>query len=77
MLQASEDAREGAVFQVEDLWQEVAGPTSLAELAVEQKEVNKELVEHHYLLAVILQAVMCFNMRSAKPLSLFDTKVCV
>ena len=63
------------VFQTEDLWQGVAGPTSLVELAAEQKPTNEELVEHHYSLCVLLHATLAFNLRAVKPLSLFDTKV--
>ena len=63
------------MHNIEDLWAGMVGPTSLVELALEQKDSNVELVEHHYDLCVVLHAVMTFNMRSIKPLSLFDTKV--
>ncbi len=63
------------MFNVEDLWQGVQGPTSLVELALEQKDSNQDLVEHHLSLAVILHAALTFGMKSVKPLSLFDTKV--
>ena len=63
------------VFLVEDLWQNVQGPTSLVELAVEQKEANVQLVEHHYVLCALVHSVLAFSMKSVKPLSLFDTKV--
>jgi len=63
------------VFLVEDLWQNVQGPTSLVELAVEQKEANVQLVEHHYLLCALLHAILVFAMKSVKPMYLFDTKV--
>lgn len=61
--------------QIEDLWQDVSGPTSLVELAAEQKSTNEELVEHHLSLCVILHAITTFRMKSVKPLSLFDAKV--
>ena len=63
---------------VEDLWAGVggsAGSGGLAELALEQKESNVELVEHHYYLAVIVAAVLTFSMKQCRPMSLFDTKV--
>ena len=62
-------------MNTEDIWQSFQGPTSLVELAVEQKETNCELVEHHYSLCVILHAVFAFSLRSVKPLSFYDTKV--
>lgn len=76
LVQASIDSHEVPVFKVEDLWQTVQGPTSLVELTIEQKEANIELVEHHYALCVILHAVFVFSLKSVKPLSMFDTKVC-
>jgi len=66
---------ETPVFLVEDIWQAVQGPTSLAELAVEQKEANTDLIEHHYVFCVLLHAVLVFSLKSIKPLSLYDTKV--
>ena len=64
------------MVNVEDLWASaVSGSSSLAELALEQKESNMELVEHHYYLAVIMHAILVFTMKACKPLSLFDTKV--
>jgi Rab3 GTPase-activating protein non-catalytic subunit len=60
---------------MEDLWQNVQGPTSLVELAVEQKEANVQLIEHHYVLCVLLHAILVFSLKSVKPMSLFDTKV--
>ena len=74
-LQACEDSKEVAIVNVEDLWQNVQGPTSLAELALEQKPANLELVEHHFSLCVMLHAILNFNMKSVRPLSLFDSKV--
>lgn len=74
IIQASVDSHEVPVFKVEDLWQNIQGPTSLVELAVEQKEANADLVEHHYALSVVLHAILHFSMKSIKPLSLFDTK---
>jgi len=63
------------VFLVEDIWQAVQGPTSLVELAVEQKEANTDLVEHHYVFCALLHAVLAFSLKSIKPFSLYDTKV--
>ena len=63
------------VFMVEDIWQAIQGPTSLVELAVEQKEANNSLVEHHYVFCALLHAVLVFSLKSIKPFSLYDTKV--
>ena len=46
------------MLNVEDLWHHVQGPTSLAELAVEQKPCNVPLVMHHYTLCVLMYAVL-------------------
>lgn len=72
---SQQDCGELARFNVEDLWQHVQGPSSLVELALEQKESTPDLVQHHYNLCVMMHAVMVFAMKSVKPLSLFDTKV--
>ena len=63
------------VFLVEDIWQAVQGPRTLAELAVEQKESNTRLVEHHYVFCTLLHAILVYSLKSIKPLSLYDTKV--
>ena len=63
------------VFLVEDIWQAVQGPTTLVELAVEQKEANTRLVEHHYVFCTLLHAILVYSVKSIKPLSLYDTKV--
>ena len=63
------------MLTAEDVWQNVQGPTSLVELAVEQKETNVELVSHHFCLCVLLHAVLALAMKNIKPLSLFDSKV--
>jgi len=63
------------VFLVEDVWQAVQGPTTLVELAVDQKETNSSLVEHHYVFCVLLHAILFYSLKSVKPFSLYDTKV--
>ena len=75
MLQAGEDTQEVPVLNVEDVWQHTQGPTSLVELAMEQKATNVALVEHHYYLCLILHSVLVLCLKSVKPLSLFDSKV--
>jgi len=63
------------VLLVEDIWQAVQGPTTLVELAVEQKAANTSLIEHHFVFCALLHAILVFSLRSIKPLSLYDTKV--
>ena len=75
MLQACEDSQEVPVLNVEDVWQHSQGPTSLVELAMEQKATNVALVQHHYFLCLILHAMLVLGLKSVKPLSLFDSKV--
>ena len=64
------------MFNIEPLWQGIRGPASLVELAVEQKSTNYGLIRHHYHLSLVMQAVLTFNMKSIKVISLFDSKVC-
>ena len=74
-MQASLDSHEPPIIGIEDLWQSVQGPTSLVELAVEQKEANIDLVIHHHSLCIVLVASLTFSLKSIKPLSLFGKKV--
>ncbi|KAI0237109.1 Rab3 GTPase-activating protein non-catalytic subunit [Lamellibrachia satsuma] len=74
IIQAGEDTQEVPVLNVEDVWQHTQGPTSLVELAMEQKATNVALVEHHYYLCLILHSVLVLCLKSVKPLSLFDSK---
>jgi hypothetical protein len=75
-FQANCEMNEVPVFNIEPVWQQVRGPSSLVEQAVEQRVTNYGLLTHHYNLAVIMSAVLTFGMKSAKVLSLFDSKVC-
>lgn len=74
IIQAGEDTQEVPVLNVEDVWQHTQGPTSLVELAMEQKATNVALVKHHYYLCLILHAMLVLALKSVKPLSLFDSK---
>lgn len=74
-FQANCEINEVPVFNIEPIWQMVRGPSSLVEQAIEQKPTNYGLLTHHFNLAVIMSAVLTFNMKSAKVLSLFDSKV--
>ncbi|CAH1792513.1 unnamed protein product [Owenia fusiformis] len=62
------------IFNIEDMWQTIKGPTPLAELAVDQRETNYGLLLHHFHLTVVLNAILEFTMKSVKPISLFDAK---
>ena len=73
-FKSSEESSDIPVLNIEDLWQNIQGPTSLVELALEQKTCNVPLVAHHHSLCVLMSAVLTFSMRSVKPMSLFDTK---
>uniref|UniRef100_A0A671LSY0 Rab3 GTPase-activating protein non-catalytic subunit-like n=1 Tax=Sinocyclocheilus anshuiensis TaxID=1608454 RepID=A0A671LSY0_9TELE len=58
---------------VEEVWGGAEGPVSIVELALDQRSVHYPLVQHHCVLASLLQAAMTFSLR-LKPLSLFDSK---
>ncbi|XP_021378713.1 rab3 GTPase-activating protein non-catalytic subunit-like isoform X1 [Mizuhopecten yessoensis] len=68
------EANEVPVFNIEHLWQDVRGPASLVELAIDQKSTNYGLLRLHYQLAVMMHAMLVFGMKSVKVLSLFDSK---
>lgn len=61
-------------LSVEEVWCGTEGPPSIADLALEQKPIYYPLVQHHWLLTVLLHAAMTFKVK-VKPLSLFDSKV--
>uniref|UniRef100_A0A8D3DD60 RAB3 GTPase activating protein subunit 2 (non-catalytic) n=1 Tax=Scophthalmus maximus TaxID=52904 RepID=A0A8D3DD60_SCOMX len=60
-------------LSIEEAWCGAEGPASIAELALEQRGVHYPLVQHHCLLASLLNAAMTFSVK-VKPLSLFDSK---
>lgn len=62
-------------LQIEDTWSAIEGPTSIVDMALEQRHVHYPLAEHHYILAVIMHGIMLFGMKSVKIFSLFDSKV--
>ncbi|XP_033735108.1 rab3 GTPase-activating protein non-catalytic subunit-like [Pecten maximus] len=74
IMEANCEANEVPVFNIEHLWQDVRGPASLVELAIDQKTTNYGLLRLHYQLAVMMHAILVFGMKSVKVLSLFDTK---
>ncbi|XP_072265981.1 rab3 GTPase-activating protein non-catalytic subunit isoform X1 [Pyxicephalus adspersus] len=76
MMEADVSSEEmlAPVLEVEDSWMAVEGPESIVELALEQKHIHYPLVEHQYVLSVIMYAIMNFSLKSVKPLSLFDSK---
>lgn len=74
LMESNCEANEVPVFNIEPLWQGIRGPASLVELAVEQKSTNYGLIRHHYHLSLVMQAVLTFNMKSIKVISLFDSK---
>lgn len=71
------DEMQAPVLDTEDAWMSVEGPVSIVELALEQKRIHYPLVEHQFVLCMILYAIMRFSLKSVKPLSLFDSKVCL
>lgn len=62
------------LIDTEDSWMSVEGPTSIVELALEQKHIHYPLVEHQSTLCSMLYAIMKFSLKSVKPLALFDSK---
>uniref|UniRef100_A0A8D0WYR6 Rab3 GTPase-activating protein non-catalytic subunit n=1 Tax=Sus scrofa TaxID=9823 RepID=A0A8D0WYR6_PIG len=70
----SRDEMPVPVLDTEDAWLAVEGPTSIVELALDQKPVHYPLVEHHSVLCAVLCAITRFSLKAVKPLSLFDSK---
>ncbi|XP_014669497.1 PREDICTED: rab3 GTPase-activating protein non-catalytic subunit-like [Priapulus caudatus] len=59
---------------VEDAWMDCQGPTPLVELAIDQRPTNYDLVSHHHQLATVLHAILVYELKSVRPLSLYDSK---
>lgn len=74
IMEANCEANEVPVFNTEHNWQGVRGPASLAELAVDGKTTNYGLVRLHWQLAIFMHAVMQFNLKGVKVLSLFERR---
>ncbi|XP_063775203.1 rab3 GTPase-activating protein non-catalytic subunit isoform X2 [Pseudophryne corroboree] len=70
----SSDEMSAPLLEVEDAWVSVEGPSSIVELALEQKHIHYPLVEHQFVFCFIMYAVMWFSLKSVKPLALFDSK---
>lgn len=75
IMEANCESNEVPVFNLEPLWSEVKGTVSLVELAIDQKTTNYMLLKHHHHLAVLMEAVVEFSLKSVKVISLFDSKV--
>ncbi|CAN7992694.1 unnamed protein product [Ixodes hexagonus] len=65
------------VLPQEPLWQgqEQSGPQPLVSHALGQRPPNMASVRHHLFLATVVKTVVCFGMRSVRPLSLFTPSV--
>lgn len=65
------------VLPQEPLWQgqEQTGPQPLVSHALGQRPPNMASVRHHLFLATVARTVVCFGMRSVRPLSLFTPSV--
>ncbi|XP_072121177.1 rab3 GTPase-activating protein non-catalytic subunit isoform X1 [Mobula birostris] len=61
-------------LEIEDTWSAIEGPTSIVDLALEQRHVHYPLAQHHYILTVIMHGIMLFGIKSVKIFSLFDSK---
>uniref|UniRef100_A0A8C3WPR2 RAB3 GTPase activating non-catalytic protein subunit 2 n=1 Tax=Catagonus wagneri TaxID=51154 RepID=A0A8C3WPR2_9CETA len=70
----SRDEMPVPVLDTEDAWLAAEGPTSIVELALEQKPAHYPLVEHHAVLCAVLCAIARLSLKATKPLSLFDSK---
>nr|XP_033792757.1 rab3 GTPase-activating protein non-catalytic subunit isoform X2 [Geotrypetes seraphini] len=68
------DEMQAPYLDTEDVWMSVEGPTSIVEIALEQKHIHYPLVEHHSVLSSVLNGIMRFSLKSVKPLTLFDSK---
>ncbi|XP_078413223.1 rab3 GTPase-activating protein non-catalytic subunit [Cetorhinus maximus] len=72
--EVSSDEMKEPFLDIEDTWSSVEGQTSIVDLALEQRHVHYPLVQHHYILSVIMYGIMLFGMKSVKVFSLFDSK---
>ena len=64
------------ILQTEYLWhnEAITAKSSVVEMALSQPVTTAPLIRHHMILVVLLHAVMFYNLKSVKPLSLFDFK---
>ncbi|XP_052275243.1 rab3 GTPase-activating protein non-catalytic subunit-like isoform X3 [Dreissena polymorpha] len=74
IMDANCETNEVPVFNHEPSWTEVKGSVSLVELAIDQKSTNYGLLTVFNQLSTIIHAVVTFNIKQVKVLSLFDTK---
>ncbi|RUS87661.1 hypothetical protein EGW08_004584 [Elysia chlorotica] len=74
IMDANCEAHEVPVYNLEPAWQKVEGPTSLVELAIDQKATNYGLLRLHFHLFKVMSAVLSLGVKSVKVLSLFDNK---
>ncbi|XP_052787528.1 rab3 GTPase-activating protein non-catalytic subunit-like isoform X1 [Mya arenaria] len=74
VMDANCETNEVPVFNLEQIWAQVKGSVSLVELAIDQKGTNYGLLTVFHQLATLMQAVITFNMKPVKVLSLFDSK---
>ncbi|XP_055341436.1 rab3 GTPase-activating protein non-catalytic subunit-like, partial [Paramacrobiotus metropolitanus] len=75
-LQAEFDSTVATVT-CDELWMNentAASKSSLAELALCQPMSNAALVQHHMILVTVLQAIIRYNVKTIKPMALFDFK---
>ncbi|KAE8600460.1 hypothetical protein XENTR_v10013259 [Xenopus tropicalis] len=70
----SSEEMQAPLLELEDSWVNMEGPSSIVELALEQKHIHYPLVEHQFVLSAILYSVMRFSLKSIKPLALYDSK---
>ncbi|CAL1542170.1 unnamed protein product [Lymnaea stagnalis] len=74
IMDANCEASEVPVCNTEHAWQRSQGPTSLMELAVDQKTTNYGLLKVHFHLLKFMSAILTLKLKSVKVLSLFDNK---
>ncbi|KAL4238914.1 Rab3 GTPase-activating protein non-catalytic subunit [Mactra antiquata] len=74
IMEANCETNEVPVFNIEPLWSQVRGSVSLVELAIDQKSTNYGLLSLHRQLAILMNAVISFNIKPVRVVSLFDSK---
>lgn len=63
------------MYGYEQIWEDCMAGHGLIDMACQQRETNYSLVSHHASLVTLSTAVLVFNMKSVKIMSLFDHNV--
>ena len=66
------------ILKFEPIWENGGGPQPLVELAVQQKDIDFNLLHSHYQLSLVLQMITKFSVKHSKPVNnLFEASIAI